>query len=114
MVMDLIVKILIQILIIVISAIPLWLAVKMLGGKATILKVIIVNLLVALAAFVIGLIIKVGWVGSVLTAVALLFIYSFMFRIGWVRSALAWLLQVIIAVILIAIFALFGIPLVIF
>ena len=114
MVWDLLVRILIKILIIIISAIPLYLAVKLLRGKTTLMKVIIVNFLVAVAAFLIELIVSLGWLGSLLTAVALLFIYKSMFKIGWVRSILVWLLQIVIAALLMMLFALFGVALVLF
>ena len=100
-------------MIIVLSALPLYLAVKFLGGKATILKVILVNILAGIAVpavkFFVGLyLVGKGIYGGIVAFLFLLFIYKIFFRLGWIRAFLAWILQFVVIVILIFITALLG------
>ncbi|MCK4551171.1 MAG: hypothetical protein KAT91_04405 [Candidatus Aenigmarchaeota archaeon] len=81
------------ILISIISALPLYFAVKFLGGKATIIKVILVNIVVGL----LGFLLNIPLIGFIL----LLLIYKELFELSWVRAFLAWVLQFVVAVILI-------------
>ena len=87
-----------SILILVVSSIPLYLAVNLLGGKASLLKVIIINLAIG---FLDGLITnKFGLFASVISFVVLLAIYKIMFDLGWIRAFFAWILQAVIAILL--------------
>ncbi len=81
------------ILISIISALPLYFAVKFLGGKATILKVILVNIAVGLLGFLLNI--------PIIGFILLLLIYKEMFELSWFRAFLAWILQFVVAVILI-------------
>lgn len=74
-----------------ISAIPLNIAVKMLEGKSNWIKAIIVNMVVAVLSYIIGL--KVDNFAGLLSFVILLLVYKVMFRIGWFRAVIAWLIQ---------------------
>ncbi len=75
--------------ILIISALPLYFAVKFLGGKATIFKVLMVNLIVG----VIGAALDMPIIGFVL----LLFVYKEVFKMSWLSAFLAWILQFIVA-----------------
>lgn len=99
-------------IILVISAIPLNLAVKLLGGKSGILKVIIANL--AVAAIATFLDSTVGWYAGLLSFLLMLLVYKLLFNIGWVRALLAWLLQFVIIALFIVILALIGVSLIVF
>jgi hypothetical protein len=92
--------------IVVISSIPLYLAVKIMGGRGGLIRVIIVNLLVGLL---------VSWLGSAInifvaaaTFIVMLFIYKIMFKLSWLKAFFAWILQFVIIVIIIFILAYFG------
>jgi hypothetical protein len=96
-------------LILIASAIPLNLAVKMLGGKSSILKVIAANVIVGLIAIYLQA--NVGWYAGLLTFILMLFVYKILFAIGWLRALVAWLLQFLIIVIFIIALALIGVTL---
>ena len=83
----------------VISAIPLWLAVNVLGGRAGIIRVILVNILVGLVAVMVRALLNT-WAGLV-AFVLMIWIYKDFFRMSWIRALLAWLLQFVFAAILI-------------
>ena len=95
------------IVVLIITALPLHIAVKMLRGKSSILKVIGTNILVALVTFLIH--IFIGAFATILSFIAMLFIYKSMFRMGWFRSFLAWLMQLVIIAIIVIILILVGI-----
>ena len=105
---------LIIILIALVSAIPLWLAQKLLGGKGSLLTVMFVNFLLGLVNA--GLKIMVNkpyetWL-SIISFVLMLFVYKTLFRLGWIRGLLVWVLQFIVTAILVGILVLLGIGLV--
>ena len=85
-------------IILAISAIPLLIAVRLLGGEASIFKVILANLLVGLAGVLIYY--QFPAFAGIITFVGLLLIYSMMFRISFVKALFAWILQGIIAFVL--------------
>ncbi|MBW2981232.1 hypothetical protein KY360_07485 [Candidatus Woesearchaeota archaeon] len=89
----------IMFIIIVLSALPLYLAVKLLGGKATILKVILVNVIVGIIIPVVKNFI--GLFGGIVAFIVLLFIYKEMFSLGWIRAFIVWIMQFIVVAILI-------------
>ena len=82
----------------IISAIPLWLAVKMLGGRGSVFRVIGVNLLVGLVAFAVRAVFST-WAGLI-AFILMIWIYKDFFRLGWIRALLAWLLQFVVAALL--------------
>ena len=86
-----IIKLVYLILTFVISAIPLNIAVKLLDGKSSWIKAIVVNIAIAFLSYLIGL--RVDKYAGLLSFVVLLLIYKIMFRIGWFRAFIAWLLQ---------------------
>ena len=83
------------VLLLVISSLPLYFAVKFLGGKATILKVIFVNLFVGIISGVLSI--------PLLGFILLLFIYKKFFELSWLNAFFAWILQFVVAVILVVI-----------
>lgn len=97
-------------LIFVISSLPLYFAAKFLGGKTTIIKVILVNLLVAVITYIIDYLFET-WSGLI-AFVLMIWIYKDLFRIGWIKAVLVWLLQFVMALLLVLILTLAGISLV--
>jgi hypothetical protein len=89
----------------VISALPLYLAVKLLGGKTTILNTIFVNLISGLAVFAVNYFFKAGV--AIVAFIIVIWIYHEFFRLKWIKAFVAWLLQFVF----IAIFYLMGIAL---
>ncbi|MFP4524621.1 MAG: hypothetical protein ACLFO2_04915 [Candidatus Woesearchaeota archaeon] len=83
----------------IISAIPLWIAVQMLGGRGSVFRVIGVNLLVGLVAFAVRAVFDT-WAGLIVF-ILMIWIYKDFFSLGWIRALLAWLLQFVFAALLI-------------
>ena len=83
------------ILVLVMSSLPLYFAVKFLGGKATILKVIFVNLIVGVISGVLAI--------PLLGFILLLFIYKKFFELSWLKAFLASILQFVVAAILVVV-----------
>lgn len=96
-----------HLLIIVLSAIPLNIAVKLLGGRSSIVKVIFANIVIAILSYFIQT--EIGTFASLLTFIVMLFVYKVMFEMGWIRSFLAWLLQYVLILIFYIILGLAGI-----
>ncbi|MBN2458350.1 hypothetical protein JXB31_04435 [Candidatus Woesearchaeota archaeon] len=96
----------------VLSAIPLNIAVKLLRGKSTLIKAILVNLVVAvLTALINGFFDAHTSIALIVGFIVLLLVYKVMFSMGWLRSFLAWILQFVIIAIVIVVLALFGLSL---
>jgi len=98
------------VIVLIISAIPLNIAVKLLGGKSSLFKVILVNLILGVINGFIDT--KFALFSGILSFVALLFIYKIMFDLGWLRAFLVWILQFVIAFILTLILLFLGISLI--
>jgi hypothetical protein len=103
-----IIGILWYIFILIISAIPLNIAVKLMGGRSSILKVIFANLIYAIILFFLELYFNV-W--TIISFILMIFVYKIMFEMGWIRTILAWVLQLVIIAIIVVILGLFGISL---
>ena len=100
MALELLWNILIYIVILAVSTIPLLIAVKILGGRASILRVILVNvgvaiILAVLKQFLTGVL--WSFIVPIVLFIILLIIYSTMFELGWIKAVFAWILQFVVA-----------------
>jgi hypothetical protein len=86
---------------IIISSLPLFIAVKLLGGHATILKVLITNILVGLLS---GWLITLFGAGALIILLATILLYSFIFKMNIIRSFFVFIIQYVVAAILILLF----------
>lgn len=102
----LIIIILIFVLAFIISALPLYFAVKFLGGKTSILKTIIINLLTGLVIAVVHYFFKTF--GDIIAFILVIWIYHEMFRLKWIKAILAWLLQFVFLFLLTLLFIFIG------
>jgi len=90
----------IKLVIFFVSALPLYFAVSLLGGKTTWLKT-------ALIVFVSGILVSVissyfhAW-GSLIAFLVLIWIYHEAFQLKWWKAFLAWLLQFVFIAIFVA------------
>jgi len=91
---ELIIKLVYVLLSFAISAIPLNISVKLLGGKSSWIKAIVVNIIAGIVGFLI--ITNVKHFAGFLAFIALLFVYKVIFSIGLLRAFFAWLLQLVI------------------
>ncbi|MFW6230478.1 MAG: hypothetical protein ACOC32_00455 [Nanoarchaeota archaeon] len=93
-------------LIFVLSALPLHLAVKTMGGKTNILKTVLVMIL---AGFLVSLLQGVvGAYGGILAFIVLIWVYREAFRLRWIKALLVWVLQSIFVILLVLLAAFFG------
>ncbi len=81
-------------LIVLLSAVPLYIAVRLLGSRVSFLKVILVNAIVAIITSYLSA--RKGIFAGFLAFILTIFIYREMFRLKWLKAFFAWLLQLII------------------
>ena len=75
----------------ILSALPLYFAVKFLGGKTSLLKTMLVVILGGIVVTAIRSYFKI--LGGLIAFIVLIWIYREMFRLKWIKAFLAWLLQ---------------------
>ncbi len=85
-------------LLIILSSLPLYISVNLLGGEATILRVFLTNTIVAI--LIAMLIDKLGW-GAIFLVVVTILAYKFIFKLSFVKAIFAWVLQYIVVGVLI-------------
>lgn len=102
-------SILVKILIFIISAIPLYIAVKFLGGKTTILRTAIIAFLSGIAVSLIQEFFKTF--GAIIAFIFLIWVYHEAFKLKWWKAFVAWFLQFIVIGLLMA-FAIFVLALI--
>lgn len=105
----LLIAILFIVLVIVISCLPLYLAVAVFGGRPSIIKVILVGLIVPILSYIIERVFD-SWVG-LLSFIALIAVYRYVFRLNWINAFLAWLLSFVFAGLMVLLLVLLGVTL---
>lgn len=107
--------ILIIILLAIISALPLYISVNLLGGEATIFRVLLTNSVVAI---LLSLLVRRLGLGLIALFLLTIVAYKFIFKLTFLKALFAWVLQYIVVVILVIIglftLAFLGISLVLF
>lgn len=101
-ILAIVIKILISVAIFAISSLPLYFAVKFMGGKTTLAKTM---LLVLISGFVIGVIqeaLKI-W-GGVIAFLVMIWIYHVAFKLKIWKALLAWILQFFVVAIFYVLF----------
>ena len=88
----LIISLLVIVLIFIISALPLYFAVKFLGGKTTLFKTIIVAFLTGIITFAINSQFKFG---GLIAFLVLVLIYREFFKLKWWKALLVWFVQLV-------------------
>ncbi|MFP4402529.1 MAG: hypothetical protein ACLFPL_04850 [Candidatus Nanoarchaeia archaeon] len=104
-------SIIVLLIILIISALPLHFAVKIMGGKTYLIKTILVMFLSSIIVVLVNLLLPYG---AILAFIVLIWIYREMFRLKWIKALLVWLLQLIFVTILLSIAALIGVSFTIF
>ena len=82
--------------VLVVSALPLYFAVKFVGGEAGIVKVILIGLLLSLAS--IGAYHFIGIFAGMFMLIATLLVYKIAFRLSFLKAFIAWVLQYVFVV----------------
>ncbi|MBW2992843.1 hypothetical protein KY345_06530 [Candidatus Woesearchaeota archaeon] len=83
---------------IVISSLPLYLSVMMLGGRASMLKVFFTNIIMAFFTIYSA---KAWGFGALAIIMVTIIVYMLMFKLGIIRAFFAWLLQYFVAALII-------------
>ena len=94
----LIITLIAGILAFVITSLPLYFAVKFLGGKTTIFKTVFINIIAGIVVSAVQYFFLVY--GSIIAFIVLIWIYHEAFRLKWFKALLAWVLQLIFLVLL--------------
>lgn len=97
-----VISIILMVLIFLISAIPLHLAVRLLGGRTSIPWAALANLIAGITGAIAY--VFIAKYAAIAAFVILLIVYKFMFSLGWTRAFLAWLLQGVIIILLYMLF----------
>ena len=93
----------ILLLVLIITSLPLYFSVKLLGGKTTLFIAMMVNLASGVLFFLIS---KTLPYGMIIGFVVLLFVYGLSFRLGWIRALLVWLMQSVLLFIFVVVLTL--------
>ena len=93
-------NILLIIITMVISALPLYFAVKLVRGEAGIVKIILMSFLLSFAA--IGAVRFIGLFAGLFMLIGTLFVYQLAFKISFARAFMAWVLQYVFVFIALA------------
>ena len=101
MIIGLTIFLVVVIISIIISSLPLYFAVKLFGGDASILKVFLTNILVG---FVSAVLMKIFGFGGLVILLFTILLYAAIFDMGFIRSFFAWLIQYVIAFLLVILF----------
>ncbi len=75
----------------VISALPLYFAVRLVGGEAGIVRIILISLILSFAS--IGAASFIGIFAGLFMLIATLFVYKIAFKVSFLKAFIAWLLQ---------------------
>ena len=93
---------LLYILILLVSSLPLYFAVKFLGGQVSLIEVMIVNVIAGGLPTLIALFFS-DFIG-LLSFLAIILVYMFFFKITFIRALIAWVLQYILIVLALVLF----------
>lgn len=80
----------ITVIVFILSGLPLYFAVKFLGGKGSLLKVLFVSLITGIIISAIKETFQWGWL---LAFFILIWIYHEAFRLKWWKASIVWLIQ---------------------
>ncbi|NCC71132.1 hypothetical protein EOM09_06130 [bacterium] len=105
---EIIIKILVIILIFILSALPLHISVRILGGRTNILKSFLVTFGAGIVAAFFAAILPFG---AIFALIILIWIYREMFRLKWFKAFIAWILQLLFIFLLGIILMIFGLSL---
>ena len=89
-----IVTVIATVVIFVISALPLYFAVRLMGGKTSLLKTVFVTLISGLIVSAVRA--KFRIFGALIAFFILIWIYHEVFRLKWLKALIAWVLQFVV------------------
>lgn len=108
---EFLISIFILFLIIVVSALPLHIAVKIMRGKTHLLKTIVVMFITSLIITVISTLVPFG---AILAFIILIWLYRELFKLKWYKAFIVWFLQLVFISLLIFLVSIVGISFTIF
>ena len=82
---------LLVIIVMIVSALPLYLAVKFVGGEAGIVKIILMSLVLSFASL--GAARFIGLFAGLVMLIGTLIVYKLAFKISLLKAFIAWVLQ---------------------
>ncbi|MEC8221160.1 MAG: hypothetical protein VX028_03735, partial [Nanoarchaeota archaeon] len=93
-------------MLIIFSTLPLYVSVKILGGKTSLLKTFLVMLIIAIVSAVLKLFLPN--LGTLIAWVVLIWIFHEIFRLKYYKAIIVWILWIFFVFILTFILSLFG------
>lgn len=99
-----IIKIIIVLVTFILSAIPLYRAVKFLKGKTNFPKTLFITLISGIIISILSLLIKL-YIG-IISSIVLIWIYKKAFRLKWTKAFMVWIIQIVLIIISSVIFGL--------
>ena len=78
-------------LIFILGVFPLYLIVKLLGGRVTLMRALLIKVAAVIVTLLLSLVF--GVIGPLVVAIFLMVMYMMAFRIGIIRAFLTWLLE---------------------
>ena len=103
------ISIIILILALLVWSLPLFITVKLFGGKTSLLKALGVNISIGIIVIVVNEILNV-WASAAIFILTLI-LYREFFRLKWWKALVVWLVQGIVGVVVFAILAILGLGL---
>ncbi len=94
--LETIIGMLVILLIFIITALPLYFAVKFLRGKTNLWKTIAINLLAGILVVLVNLALPLF--GGIIAFVLVLVLYRFFFRVSFLKAFFIWILELILII----------------
>ncbi len=104
---NILISILTILLVIIISSLPLYLAVSLLGGKVSILRAFLVMIATGIISIIVNIIFPI-W-GTLVALIILIWVFHEVFRLKWFKAILAWILWLIFVLLFLFIASILGI-----
>ncbi len=89
-------------IVLLVSSLPLYLAVKMMGGDAYLIETMIINVLAGGMPAIVALFVS-NWIGVISFAIIIV-VYTFFFRLTVMQAILTWFIQYLLIVIALMLF----------
>jgi hypothetical protein len=93
---------LVVILILILSVLPLYFAIKLVGGETGIVRIILVSLILSFASA--GATRFISIFAGIFMLIATLFVYQMAFKLSLLKAFIAWILQYVFVLIAISLF----------
>ena len=106
------ISVIVLLLLIILSSLPLYITIRLLGGRVSILRAFLVMLIVGVTTFFIEMFFST-W-GVILAWILMIWIFREVFRLKWLKAVLAWIIWLVLIFVFSFILSIFGLTLLFF